>query len=84
METILAIFGLFLIPLSIRYIFNPSRVRPLVGIPAESIFLTGAFLLLKPSIASSLTFGTHNTLSNLEYSHSSSYVLQNPYLMDSE
>ncbi|KIJ94967.1 hypothetical protein K443DRAFT_134564 [Laccaria amethystina LaAM-08-1] len=45
---ILSIFGLFLIPLSIRYFLNPC--------PAQSIFLASAFLLLKPPIASSLIF----------------------------
>ena len=66
MVTILPIFGLFLIPLSIRYIFNPPRSHPLVGIPTESIFLISAYLLLKHPIASSVVFGTRNASSNLE------------------
>ena len=83
METILPMFGLFLIPLFIWYFFNPPRIHPLVGIPAKSIFLIRTYILLKPSVASSLTFGTHNHyfIQPGKYSHLSSYVLYNPYLL---
>ena len=83
MEMILPMFGLFLIPLSIWYFFNPPQIHPLVGIPAKSIFLIRAYILLKPSVASSLTFGTHNHyfIQPGKYSHLSSYVLYNPYLL---
>ncbi|EDR03009.1 uncharacterized protein LACBIDRAFT_331967 [Laccaria bicolor S238N-H82] len=63
METILPIFCLCLIPLSIRYFSSSSQISPSA---AELIFLISAFFLLRPPVTSSLIFGTQNTLSNLE------------------
>lgn len=58
METILPIFSLSIIPLSIRYSPNQSQIPPLpvVWIPAESLFLISAFFLLKPPVTSSLIY----------------------------
>ncbi|EDR02957.1 uncharacterized protein LACBIDRAFT_307868 [Laccaria bicolor S238N-H82] len=52
----LLIFALFLIPLAIQYFLNPPKIHPILSIPAESVFLTSAFFLLKPPVASSLIF----------------------------
>lgn len=53
METILPIFCLCLIPLSIRYFSSSSQISPSA---AELIFLISAFFLLRPPVISSLIF----------------------------